>query len=118
MARDVPRNCIASLDLDPAPGRAHGGALVVVGARSALSPHVPHVRLLVGGLVSDKCTQGHVQQPQRSGLVLRTSAKARARPRVVVAVHEYLEQNTAVGAVWAKWSRRVSWRKSAGLCAI
>ena len=49
--------------------------------------------------MSDKCTQGRVQQPQRSGWVLRTSAKARARPRVVVAVHEYLEQNTAVGAV-------------------
>ena len=51
--------------------------------------------LLVG------CPQGRVQQPQRSGWVRYTSAKARARPRVVVAVHEYLEQNTAVGAVVA-----------------
>ena len=67
------------------------------------------------GWLSDKSTQGRVQQPQRSGLVLRTSAKARARPRVVVAAYEYLEQNTAVGAVGEveQKGQLVAWRRSA-----
>ena len=75
----VPRRCTASLGSVTALVRVHDCALVAVGARSALSPQVAHVRLIVGGLVERQIDAGSraAASAQRMGAAHVSEGRAR-----------------------------------------